>query len=1327
MRRAVKWTIRGLIVLLLLPPLALAAANTDPGRRLAERLVAWASGGTVRIEGLHGRFPDTPRLRQVIVSDVTGPYLRIEDLALDWRPWRLVAGEARIDALTAAAATLDRMPDGGETAQTGGVPGLPVRVILARLHVARLTLAEPLAGHAVTVAVDGSADLRSLRDGSATLALRAGADAYQADLHLAADQVKGALSVREGAGGLLSRLADLPDLGTITASATLAGPLDRVALDLTARAGLLDATAQGTLPLTDGSADLAIRVTAPAMAPGPDLRWASIRLETRVRGALAAPSATGSAAIEGLKAYGASIASARVELSGDQRVATASATLEGLELPGPQPRLLAGAPLAATVSVRIADPSRPVRLTIDHPRVGVAGSGTLEPFSVAGQVTLPDLAPLAAFADVELTGSAALRVTVDHALDNAGDMTTLSARGPLRVTGGQQPVAGLIGTDGSVDVALTRQGRRITITRARIDGAAIGVTAAGQVAPDTLALDWTGRLADLGVLRPTLSGAIEARGWVKGPSDSLAAQAEITGSIAGAGYESGPITVRLDASSLPAAPRFRLEATGSLLDAPISVTVTGERRDAALRVAIDRSTWKSLAADGALSLPDGATIPSGTVRARMARLEDLAPLLGQSIRGAIEATIDADAETARARIGVTDLVLPQGVSLGRADLDATVTQAAVAPTLDATLTLGGGNAAGVAFGGKVSARGTMDALALSVTTDRLAVGGAPASVSADATLRAHARTLELAALRAGWKDQAVTLLAPARFHLDDATTIETLRLGLGSARLTVAGSVGRALDLALRLDDLPAALLSLADPSLAADGTVSGSLRLTGLAADPAGTLSVRGTGLRLREGPAASLPPATLSVDATLTGGKARTEARLALATSRLSVKGTVPIGGAGGLDLTGQGRIDLALTDPILTPSGRRARGLLDIDLAVTGPLAAPRPRGTLRLIDGDVRDVALGARLRDIAATVQADGTRLRLTQLRGRAGSGTIQATGSLSLVDGMPITLRARAEDARILTSHLVTATADADLTLDGAIEGPLTLGGTVRLGRTEIRIPERLPPSVATIPVRVAGAPAEPPPAPQGPPIALALTLGAPGQVFIRGRGVDAELGGRVTLGGTIAEPRPTGGFALRRGGFSILGQAFALKEGGIDFTGAGLANPSLRLVASARRTNLTADVTLSGDVRNPKVSFSSVPSLPQDEVLSALLFDTATTRLSPFQIAQLTNALAALSGGPSLGQDPLARVRAAVGLDRLTVGSDTSGGPVLEAGRTLAEGVYVGTRQGTTSGETQATIQVDIGAGVKLEATTSSGQTSATGATSAGSSSVGITYQLEY
>jgi translocation and assembly module TamB len=230
----------------------------------------------------------------------------------------------------------------------------------------------------------------------------------------------------------------------------------------------------------------------------------------------------------------------------------------------------------------------------------------------------------------------------------------------------------------------------------------------------------------------------------------------------------------------------------------------------------------------------------------------------------------------------------------------------------------------------------------------------------------------------------------------------------------------------------------------------------------------------------------------------------------------------------------------------------------------------------------------------------------------------------------------------------------------------------------------------------------------------------------VRGRGLDAELGGRIVFAGTASRLLPQGNLKLRRGTFNLVGQSLNLTDGTIDFSGGTLTNPQLNLVATSSTAAVTATLTISGDVKNPKLVLSSVPDLPQDEILSQLLFNSVRAKLNPFQVAEVAAALATISGvGPS-GGDTLGKVRSALGLDELSVGSGPAGGAGLQAGRYVLPGVRVGATQSATGTGTQATVQVDITKGLKLESITGTSTEPVTGATTNGTS-IGLKYEFEY
>jgi translocation and assembly module TamB len=310
----------------------------------------------------------------------------------------------------------------------------------------------------------------------------------------------------------------------------------------------------------------------------------------------------------------------------------------------------------------------------------------------------------------------------------------------------------------------------------------------------------------------------------------------------------------------------------------------------------------------------------------------------------------------------------------------------------------------------------------------------------------------------------------------------------------------------------------------------------------------------------------------------------------------------------------------------------------------------------------------------------------------------------------------------------VTATVDADLGISGDIGTRIALTGAVNVRQAVIQVPSKLPTSVATIPVRILGAP--PPPKPTPPlVIAMDLTVRAPEQIYVRGRGLNVELGGTIHIQGTTAQMQPRGGFILRRGTFNLVGTTLTFTSGDISFNGSSLTDPSLHLVASSASGTSSSTLTVSGTASNPKIMLSSVPEMPQDQILAQLLFPGSNGQLSPFQLASIAAGLAEISGSTSNLGNPLQGVQNALGLDALGIGTGPNGSPSLQAGRYIGRRLYVGAQQSASGAGGQGTIQYDITKGVKLNATVGTGETtSAIGASGQSSgASVGVTYQFEY
>lgn len=1324
-----RWALRIALILILLPLVLVgalfAALNTSAGQDFAAGQVASLTGGAVKLDGLRGRFPDRLRLARLEVHDADGAWLTADDVALDWSPTALLHGQALVDQLRAARLDLPRLPRSAPASDAPAPAGepfqLPVRVTVLHAAIPAAAVGAPVLGHAALLGLVAKADLPSLQAGTAELAIASGGGSYTLVASLDDQRIEAALNAQEPAGGLLARLASLPDLGAIRLAASTAGPRSALSTKLDLTAGPLAARATALIDTDAARATVDVTATAPAMTPAPGVAWQSVKLDAHVSGPFTAPDATGTLRIDGVEAGGASLRSLVAQLAGNAGQATLNATLDGLRIPGPNPALLAAAPVELQATAQLDDPARPVRFTVGHPLLAATGTArTAGALAADVNLRLPDLAPLGTLAGLDLAGHSAFDLHVVQ----PGGVTSIDVAGALTLEKGPAPAPALLGPDAKLALSATLSGNDVALRRLSLDGARLKLDASGTSTPAGLDVTAKAAVSDLAVLAPTLTGAAALEARVTGQPSDLAAHAVLTGDVGAPGVPQGPVRLVADLKGLPGAPSGRITGSGTLAGAPVQLALEAQRGpDGTLRATIERADWRSLHAEGAVALPAGATLPQGRVLLRMTDLNDLRPFVGQPVAGSIEATARLDAGSATVDAEARNAGVP-GNKVGRATLKARVADPLGNPVVAATLDAAGIAAAGYTGSARVEANGPQGALAIKATAD-LAGSGNTARLAAAALLDVPAKqvrvnSLDLTGSTAGIQPETVRLLAPATVRFGNGVAVDRLRLGVRTAVLDVAGQLSPRLDATATLRT-PADIAAAFAPTYAADGSIALDARLTGTPAAPGGTVRLNAAGLRLRTGPGRALPPANLNATVALNGTTARVDARLAAGSANLAVSGTAPLG-QGALGLRANGALDLALLDPILSPAGRRARGRVALDATIGGTTAQPSVSGTATLAGVEVQDFGQGLRLAGINGTVRAQGETAQL-DLAGRAGPGTLNVAGTVGvLAPALPLDLRITMRNARPLASDLITADLDADITLRGPATEGLTAAGRILVRRAELNIPRTLPASVVTLDVR---RPGDKPPAPAAAatPVRLDLTLDAPQAVFVRGRGVDAELGGSLRIRGDSGKPQVGGGLEMRRGSISVAGTTLNFTRGKVGFDGTGVTgkiDPTLDFAADSSAGGVTATLSIGGYVSDPKIKLSSVPDLPQDEVLAYLIFKRSAKELGPFQVAEIAAAIAELTGVGGGGLNPLESVRKGLGLDRLSLGAGTGNSttPTVEAGRYISNGVYLGAKQGTTGGQTQATVQIDITKGLKLETDVGSGT---------GGNSVGLTYQFEY
>ncbi len=545
-------------------------------------------------------------------------------------------------------------------------------------------------------------------------------------------------------------------------------------------------------------------------------------------------------------------------------------------------------------------------------------------------------------------------------------------------------------------------------------------------------------------------------------------------------------------------------------------------------------------------------------------------------------------------------------------------------------------------------------------------------------------------------------------------TLDATRLtGSGGLDLSATGRVllqngVPALDINARANAVPAELVNAFAPGLGARGTISGTVATTGTPEAPAVRYDLRWANAGVSQTASAGISALDVTAAGTFEKGTVTLDTRLTGGGGiSLSGGGSVSLAGEKPLNLKFNGKLPFSILSGQLAAQGFVLEGTGNVDLAIGGTAAAPNVTGTATASGARFIDVRRNLAISDLAANVSFDGARANISRLSGKlSGGGTISAEGSVGIApgSGFPADLRITLAQATYADGALFTATADGALTVTGPLTSGPVLGGRITLTKAAITVPARLPTSLAEVDIRHRNAPPDVlrqmeklrPKGPKGSsnPIELNLQISAPNGIFVRGRGIDAELGGDLNITGTAIAPIVSGGFEMRRGRIVILAKRLDFTDGDITF-GGGLI-PVLNMEASTTSAQTTITVKVTGVANDPNIAFSSAPALPQDEVLARLIFGQSMSRLSPLQIAQLADAVTQLAGGGS--NSLLETLRSNLGVDDLDINTDETGQTTVSVGRYINNRTYVQIEQGG-SGGAQATINLDVGRGVKLKA----------------------------
>ncbi|WP_282152605.1 translocation/assembly module TamB domain-containing protein [Ruegeria atlantica] len=1315
-------------------PLPLAAQE-EGGSMLENFLQDTLSGDdqNVTVKGLQGALSARATIEEITVADDEGVWLTIKDAELDWNRLALIRGRFSVNSLTAQEIDIARAPGTTTKAEPPAsaetqpfqLPELPVSVEIGEIRVDELSLGEPLIGVAADLSVTGNL---SLADG----ALDTNLDVIRLDR--AGDEIKLAagfqnstseinldLQVNEASGGLISTALKIPDSPPIGLTAKGAGPLS----DFTADIGLssdnqMRVTGQVQLQAAEVGAANGIAFTAdlngdltPFLAEdvdpffGPKSRL-YVDGQTKPEGALD---------ISDLE-----LTTQALDLKGELQLAEGGtlqlAALQGRITPPDEEAVVL--PVAGgDTSLKAAQISAlfdrqngnlwDLSLTANEFASPQAELGDAR---ITAQGTLDQGEVLTVYGDVQiavggiemaddaLTTALGDRITLDGQFDYSSDQS-------LNLSGFE-----LVGSD--YTLALD----------ALISGLTSGLSVDGTAKLDATDLS---RFSDLAKL--DLGGQISASVTGKGSplERSFDGKAMVQGRDLSTGRDdidpviAGETTITLDAS----------RGTDG---------ITIREFD------LDSEAAKAVAS-GVVTTPDGNLTIDGQARVNASDLSVFSGLAKRDLGGSLQATVDGTGTVQTLEFDGTASVTGQNIKTGMADIDPLLTGrteiewdgARTADSIDIRSASVNGRALTAQVQatvddptGDLSADGqaqlSVPNLSLfSGLAGRDLAGSIAANVQGNGTVSTRAfdvqGNLDANNIQTGIETvdkliQGQTTLSVDAQNGEDGLSIQTFRLNGTTITATASGKLDRqagGLDFSVKLDDLARVLNTMSGPL-----TLDGNIAPTSKGVE--GTVNLNGPDSSYAKlaGTVDSDGSADLDFDAKFNrierfvpefpgtvAAKGSAKRNKGVWTIDAQADGPAEISGkvsgafdesTGEADMKAVGGVNLGIANIFITPN--KIDGSARYDLTLSGKPALESLSGSITTSGTSLAIPGAGQTITGISGSVQLANSRATISLSGGPRAGGNFTVSGPVDLSPPFNANITT-ALNSLVLTDQLLyETTLNGQIAMTGALAGNSSIAGQITFGETNINLAAASGAvGAAPIPDIVhvnesgsgyvtrerAGLVQKEDGNKNNSRIALDVSLLAPKAVFVRGRGVNAELGGRINIGGTTSSVIPSGQIELIRGNFDILGRRLALTKGIVTLQGD--LTPYIEFESSTSTSDGTATIEIAGPLDSPEVNVFSDPERPAEEALAMLLFGNRFSELSPFVIAQMAASLAQLSGA---GGDATKGLRESTGVDTVDIGVSDGGAGRLGAGAYLSDNLYTDFTV-NTEGDTEVNLNLDV------------------------------------
>ncbi len=818
-----------------------------------------------------------------------------------------------------------------------------------------------------------------------------------------------------------------------------------------------------------------------------------------------------------------------------------------------------------------------------------------------------------------------------------------------------------------------------------------------------------------------LSGLIQVSGYSHQPKISADINAD---RLEAAGQQLQAIVLKADAEQLAEQTTGKLSLTAKQHQQPLNLSANYALKDQQLT--IDQLMFQGPETDlsGQLAMQAGLLQGKLSLNSELAALK---PWTQQELSGSlnIEADLKPDKQQQTVEIsGQLKQLAMQPLTIQHIQLAAKVEDALKKPHFNASLKLNNLIQQDTEINTlTANVNGVADDLRLKLATKGRHIHGFEIDLLALLVKQAEQTQIQLQNLNGKLADQTIRLKQAVRLaHSSKQTQLSPLHLTIGAAELQAQADYSEQKTVGQLQLTAPSAFLQ-SFVELPVSGDINARVSLSGSAEKPQLALDAQLNDIKPIGDGYDKFPASTLQLNAAVQGAQLQADLNLHNPQFTQAIQAqlkapvafqlqpfvfqpdeTAPMSAKADINL------DLAQATENIPLEGQQIKGSLLAALNVAGSIKQPDIQGHITLDNGEYQNADTETYFKDIGLKLEALPEQIKLSSLYLKDNKqGYLKGSGGLMLNQQQDHPF-----DAELEINHLQLADS---LEMQGHLSGQLALKGNKKeallkgmlsIDDFRYQLPSSLSqkdiPEIEVTEVRegelVVNKETEQDSNSQNNKTALKLDMVVkiPKQFYIQGHGLDSEWQGDLSIKGMAHKPEIIGMIQTKRGSLELLNNRFIFKRGLIDFNGAFPPVPSLDIETAADTDKGEAMISITGMADKPELTLSNNPALPQDEIISNLLFDDDSSNISPMQTLQLADTVSLLAQGGLSSMEALGNLRSGLGLDRLNMGGDDFETASVKAGKYVTDSIYVEIEQGLATESSTATVELDLMPEVKAE-----------------------------